>query len=244
MISKHVNIEEVLRHERLKDAEAQKHIMDAVNALLQKEALAEMEIDKELKNEPCNVENISLASLNPELIYTHDQIKDICIKYRLRFLDTKYFKSDFPYEAIAKIKALQKQQGLEFNSFKIIAPSTLFNLEDVNDKDPLLFLNLGNGLYYFIHKWGNDLAWHRRLLAWPIAEPFNALISIASTLAVLVYCLPESWFLNPSNVPDISPFRIFLFFYLLLASCGLTVLFGLMMHKNFSESEWNSQYFN
>ena len=41
-----------------------------------------------------------------EKIYTLEQIKKLCIKYRLRFLDSKVFKGDFPHEAILKIKAI------------------------------------------------------------------------------------------------------------------------------------------
>ena len=37
-----------------------------------------------------------------------------------------------------------------------MAPSKLFELE--NYDDPLLFASLGDGYYYLIHKWGNDLS--------------------------------------------------------------------------------------
>lgn len=244
MIGESVDIEKKLKQEKANDTRAQKAIIDAVHSLLSDEYQMEAQINQDLKNESCNISNIKLDELDPDRVYSIEQIKNICIKYRLRFLDTHYFKGEFPREAINKIKALQKEQKIELNSFKIIAPSTLFKLKDVNDKDPLLLLNLGNGLYYLIHKWGHDLAWHRRLLAWPIAEPMHTVVCLASALALLVYLLPESWFLNPSNVPDISSYRMFLFFYLFIASCGLTLFFGLAFHKNFSESEWNSQYFN
>lgn len=244
MIGAPIDIEKELRRQKARDTEEQKAVLEVFQSLLSEEEQKDIQIEENLRNETCNIDNINFDKLDPDRIYSLEQIKNICIKYRLRFLDTTYFKGEFPYEAISKIKALQKEQEIELNSFKIIAPSELFKLGDANDKDPLLFLNLGNGYYYFIHKWGQDLSWYRRLLSWPIAEPMNAVACIATTLALLVYLLPESWFLNPSNVPDISSYRVFLFFYLFIATCGLTLFFGLAFHKNFSESEWNSQYFN
>ncbi|CAN0604076.1 unnamed protein product, partial [Ectocarpus sp. 12 AP-2014] len=97
--------------------------------------------------------NIDL--LNSDKIYHTKEIKQICIDYRLRFLDTKYFKGTIPAEGLSKIKALEKEHDTEIKGFKIIAPSKLFKLEDKDD--PLLFAPIGNGYYYLIHQWGNDL---------------------------------------------------------------------------------------
>lgn len=239
-----IDIEEELRRESLKHRKHQEGLVSDVYTILNTEAESEVEILETLSSGNCNIENIDLEKLDAENIYTQADIQKICIRYRLRFLDTKFFKGKIPYEAIQKIKSLQKKCDIKVNSFKIIAPSSLFKLEDINDKDPVLFLNLGNGFYYFIHKWGSDLSWHRRLLVWPAKSPLNTIITIASTLALLVYFLPESWFINPAGVEDISSFRMFLFFYLFIATCGLTLLFALTFHKNFNENEWNSQYFN
>ena len=49
--------------------------------------------------------NIDL--LNSDKIYHTKEIKQICIDYRLRFLDTKYFKGTIPAEGLSKIKALE-----------------------------------------------------------------------------------------------------------------------------------------
>src|ERR1700744_5920071 len=54
------------------------------------------------------------ANINPELleksrIFSIDDIKAICIEYRLRFLDSKFFKmEELPYEALMAIKDLEK----------------------------------------------------------------------------------------------------------------------------------------
>ncbi len=104
--------------------------------------------------------------LPSDRIYSESDIKSLCTNYRLRFLPTKYFKSSFPPEAMRAIKETEKIADIEIKNFMIIAPSGLFKLEDAN-KDPLLFVPLSNNRYYLIHKWGNDMAWHRKLRAWP-----------------------------------------------------------------------------
>lgn len=239
-----IDIEEELRRESLRHRKHQEDLVNDIHTILDTDVKAEAEIMEALKREDCNISNIDLDKLDPDQVYNQNQIRKICVRYRLRFLDSQYFKGDIPYEAILKIKVLQKRYDIKANSFKIIAPSELFKLGDVNDKDPLLFLNLGNGHYYFIHKWGSDLAWYRRIWAWPAKNHVNTALSIAATIGLLVYLMPESWFLNPAGIEDTSSFRIFLFFYLFIASCGLTLLFALTFHKNFNENEWNSQYFN
>lgn len=239
-----IDIEEELRRESLRHKKHQESLVDDVNTILAKELEQESEITAALKREDCNLTNVNFKKLNPKNIYNQNQIRKICIRYRLRFLDSQYFKGEIPYEAILKIKELQKKYDIKANSFKIIAPSKLFELGDECEKDPLLFLNLGNGYYYFVYKWGNDLAWHRKLLAWPLQNPTNAIICIATCLAIIVYSMPKTWFVNPAGIQDITYFRMFLFFYLFIASCGLTLLFGLTFHKNFNEQEWDSQYFN
>ena len=84
--------------------------------------------------------------LETNRIYHISQIKKTCVNYRLRFLDTKLFKGEIPYEAVSKIKQLEKEHNTQLSGFKIIAPAKLFKLE--NYDDPLLFAPIGNGYYY------------------------------------------------------------------------------------------------
>jgi len=244
MAGRKIDVVQELQRARAKDKTLQEKILEQFKWLLHADDQMELEIRKNLGEANCHIENIRTENLDDSLIFDLEDIRKICLTYRLRFLDSHHFKGEIPREAINKIKALQKKQDMTFNSFKIIAPSALFQLGDANDRDPLLFLNLGDGRFYFIHKWGHDLNWFRKLLAWPVREARNLLITVVTILALVVYSLPQSWFLNPANVPDTSSYRMFLFFYLLIASCGLLTFFGLAFHKNFSSEEWDSRFFN
>jgi hypothetical protein len=244
MIGRGIDIAAELEREKAKDAQNQKALLDTIKSSLSQEAEMEASIRQNIKGGNFNLTNIQIDQLSSEKIYTEKQIENICVKYRLRFLESSLFQGEIPYEAITKIKALQKQEGTEFNAFKIVAPSALFQLKDKNDKDPLLFLNLGNGLYYLIHQWGNDMAWHRKILSWPKQNLLNLFFTIAASIGIFIFALPDSVFMTVPEMANTLPNRMFLYFYLLIATCGLTVFFGLAFNKNFSNEEWDSKFFN
>lgn len=188
------------------------------------------------KGIPFNNFNIDL--LDSGKIYHIDEIKQICIDYRLRFLDTKYFKGQIPAEALSKIKTLEKEHELEIKAFKIIAPSKLFKLEDKDD--PLLFAPIGNGYHYLVHQWGNDLHPLRKLLMWPFKNIVNLafivfLLSFATTLLI-----PDGLFSKSSTN---AQFWI-LFFFMFKCMASVVIFYGFAMGKNFNPAIWNSKYFN
>ena len=125
--------------------------------------------------------NFEFDLLETDRIYHVQQIKKICIDYRLRFLDSKYFKGKIPQEAISKIKHLEKQHDIKIGGFKIVAPSKLFKLEDKDD--PLLFVPIGNDYFYLIHKWGDDLHPLRKLLVWP----FKNIVNLTAVVVLISY---------------------------------------------------------
>ncbi|MCG9973199.1 hypothetical protein [Christiangramia crocea] len=180
---------------------------------------------------------------NPEILETGrifhlDQIYRICVDYRLRFLDSKYFKGDIPYEALIKIKEIEKQHKTSLKGFKIVAPSRLFKLE--NADDPLLFVPIGNDYYYLIHKWGNDLHPLRKLLMWPFKtlENFILLLLVISFLTALL--IPDGLF-----SPQQSTTEFFLiFFFIFKWFAGLSIFYGFKMGKNFNTEIWNSRFYN
>ena len=104
-------------------------------------------------------------------VFHIDSIEKLCIKYRLRFLDTHLFKGDYPNELYSIIPELEATHETKLENFKIMAPSKLFRLK--TKEDPLLFVPIGNGYYYLIHKWGNDLKTYRNKL---LPKLYGALI--------------------------------------------------------------------
>ncbi len=176
--------------------------------------------------------------LESKHIYHLDQIKAICIDYRLRFLDSKYFKGELPYEAVSKIKALEKRHKIEVKGFKIIAPSKLFKLE--NADDPLLFAPIGNGYYYLVHKWGNDLNPIRKWLMMPFKNFENLVFTtlVASFLATLL--VPDGLFTNGMTASEFW----MIFFFMFKSVAAVVIYYGFAAGKNFNTAIWDSKYFN
>ncbi|MDF4222114.1 hypothetical protein PXC01_10995 [Maribacter sp. M208] len=182
--------------------------------------------------------NFNLDLLESSKIYHIEEIKQICIDYRLRFLDTKYFKGTIPAEALSKIKRLEKEHDLEIKAFKIIAPSKLFKLEDKDD--PLLFAPIGNGYYYLIHQWGNDLHPLRKLLMWPFKSIVNLAFLVLLISFVTTILIPDGLFSKSSSN---AQFWI-LFFFMFKCIASVVIFYGFAMGKNFNPAIWNSKYFN
>ncbi|KSA13927.1 hypothetical protein [Maribacter dokdonensis] len=180
--------------------------------------------------------NIDL--LNSDKIYHIKEIKQICIDYRLRFLDTKYFKGTIPAEGLSKIKALEKEHDTEIKGFKIIAPSKLFKLEDKDD--PLLFAPIGNGYYYLIHQWGNDLHPFRKLLMWPFKNMANLIILVLLISFLVTLMIPNGLFSKSSTN---AQFWI-LYFFMFKCIASVVIFYGFALGKNFSPAIWNSKYYN
>ncbi len=171
-------------------------------------------------------------------IYHIDQIKKICIDYRLRFLDTKYFKGKLPHEAISQIKELEKIHNTELKGFKIIAPSKLFKL--ANADDPLLFAPMGNDYYYLIHKWGDDLHPFRKLMMWFFKSFENLLILTFLVSLLITFMVPQGLFSKESNTSEF----IMIFFFMFKSVAAVVLFYGFALGKNFNTAIWDSKYFN
>lgn len=182
--------------------------------------------------------NFQFDLLETDKIFHVEQIKTICIDYRLRFLDSKYFKGVIPTEAFHKIKKLEALHDTEIKNFKIVAPSKLFKLEDKDD--PLLFAPLGNNYYYLIHKWGNDLSPFRKIKMWPYKSMINLILMVFVATFLITYVFASSMFASTNSNAEIFMIGFFVF-----KTIGAIVLyFGIAKGKNFNPFIWNSKYYN
>ena len=182
--------------------------------------------------------NFDFDLLETDKIYHVQQIKEICVDYRLRFLDSSFFKNDIPEEAISKIKNLEKNHNTTLEGFKIMAPSKLFQLK--NYDDPLLFAPIGNDYYYLIHKWGNDINPFRKIAVRPFRNFGSLLFSLFALSALIAYVTPGNLF-GPGN-EDI--FKVVCCLFIFKSLSAIALYFSFWQGKNFNESIWNSTFYN
>lgn len=238
MLGERINLQKKLerfRHRELSEAE----VLEQVQAVLVAEEEKDEQILSRLQEGDLSDRNsFDLDLLEAQNIYHLDHIKHICIEYRLRFLESRYFKSPLPPEALSKIKVLEKSHKISVEGFKIMAPSKHFKLE--NADDPVLFAPIGNDYYLLIHKWGNDLHPLRKLLVWPVKSMENLAIFtlVFSLLATLIF--RELFF---DQYRSTSEF-IMLYMFTVKSMVALLVFYGFALGKNFNTAIWRSKYYN
>jgi hypothetical protein len=236
---KSLNLLEKLNKERGKVDENQilNDVKTYLNQLIQEDTKIEQNIlGTSYPDDSHN--SLDFDKLDTNRIYHINQIEKICVNYRLRFLESNLFKGDLPSEAIQEVKRLNREHDTELEGFKIMAPSKLFKLK--NADDPLLMAPIGNGYYYFIHKWGNDLHPLRRLMVWPVKTLENFICTMVAVSLIATALFPKSIFFDETSGIEFFMLSIFMFKWLL----GIALYYGFAKGKNFNESIWQSKFYN
>jgi ABC-type multidrug transport system fused ATPase/permease subunit len=170
-----------------------------------------------------SVNAFDFDKLEPNRIFHLDNIRDICIDYRLRFLDISRFKGVVPKAALTQQKAIENTHNTQLSQLKIMAPSKLFKLDSADD--PLLFAPMGNDYYYLIHKWGNDMSPLRKAFVWPFKNIITMCVSLLLVSLAITWVMPLHLF-NPN--PTLSDFLlIFLFVFKSIAAVAIYYAFAL-----------------
>ena len=236
MLLKKVNIEEKLSKTHLKTDHKN---LSELYLILNRDIESREKIGNTLQNKNSLATNaFDLNLLETNRIYHVEQIKKICVDYRLRFLTSNYFKGEIPAEAIAEIKRIEEAHNIELKGFRILAPSKLFKLEDKDD--PVLFAPIGNNYFYLINKWGNDLHPLRKWLMWPFKNIVNLILLIVLLSFFMALLVPEGLFSkNSSN----AQFFI-IFFFMFKCSASVAIFYGFALGKNFNHAIWNSKFYN
>tara|TARA_S200000501_G_C20792034_1_gene729963 strand:+ start:685 stop:1392 length:708 start_codon:yes stop_codon:yes gene_type:complete len=231
---KKVNLFEELLQERNKEISSEE-LKSLVKNIWSKEDENKNRIFKSLsKKNNKEFNNLKFNEMESKNIFHKKTIKKIAVRYRLRFLDSKLFKGEYPKNITNIISGLEKKHNTTLNNFMIMAPSKLFKIKSPDD--PILFVPIGNDYYYLIHKWGEEFNSFRRLLVLPFKNIDN--LTIFSVLVSVVFAL-----LGKLIMPSLTLSEVFILFLFLVK--GFIFIFFYMFfltRRNFSESIWNSKY--
>lgn len=233
-----VNLEARLRRQAIRadQLQALRALREAELQLARDKATIEANIAAPPSTRP--YPELQLDKLKAENIFQLHQIKALCVSYRLRFLDAHRFKGAIPYEATRKVARLQGEHDTTLQNFKILAAAKRFQLDDA--EDPMLFIPLGEGLYYLVHKWGKDLSRWRKLLVYPLQGVMPLFWTVNGLSLLLTACLPLGWL--GSHHPGL--WRVLAFFWFFKALSTLAIFLGPRLFVNFSSVLWDSPHFN
>lgn len=132
-------------------------------------------------------------------VFHIDDIKKLCLNYRMRFLQSKHFAGHLDVVAIQKLKEFAKttKVGLDTYSLEgkyfILAPSELFKLDEKRlpriSFDPAMFYQIDATHYRLIHKWGKDFTLLRLIKGFYAKSLLNRVIAQTTVAAVAFFCL-------------------------------------------------------
>ncbi len=239
-----VNLEKALhsvRKER-EDNLGQSLALSGFKAMFEADWERESEIRQTIQKGSIDHNLLDGSKLPESRKFELEDVKKLCVKYRLRFLSTKHFNKEIPAEAISAIKGVEDRVGAKITSLSIAAPAAMFNLTDVNT-DPLLFAPLEDGRFYLIHKWGGDLSWFRSLIYWPMAKLSNLMITIFSISLIFSAVLPTSFFSN-QELAYFNFYRVAFLIWNVAFMSGMISYFWFATNRKFSVNAWNSKHFN
>jgi hypothetical protein len=231
---KKVNLFEELLVERNKQISSEE-LNSVIEDIWSKEDNKTNRISNSLKDtNNDNINQLKFDEMETKNIFHKDTIKKICVRYRLRFLDSNLFKGDYPKNITKIISDIEKKHNTKLNNFMIMAPSKLFKIKSPDD--PILFVPIGNDYYYLIHKWGEEFNYLRKLLVLPFKNIDN--LTIFSVLVSVFFALLGKLF-----IPSLTSSEVFILFLFLVK--GFIFIFFYMFfltRRNFNESIWDSKY--
>jgi hypothetical protein len=218
-------------------------VLHAVNQLFKIEAEQEQEILNAIHGISGIAASAEASWFDEKSIYSINAIEQVAVKFRLRFLESHYFKGEIPYEALMRVKEIQKKHNIELKNFFILAPAQHFKLGDCND-DPLLFIPLADGNFHLVHQWGNDMSWYKKHLYFPLRNFAALAISLVVLSAVLSLLMPTAALSANESATFFNAGRLVFFLWInLLMAAGLSY-FWFAFNFSFSKDNWRSNFFN
>ncbi|MBK6521738.1 MAG: hypothetical protein IPG08_05075 [Sphingobacteriaceae bacterium] len=231
-------VNELLKR-KIKHAKQEDLIINEVHKILNNDLFHEKKVLAHLQLYNRSFELMNEDDADILAIFSLADIKEICIAYRLRFIDSQNYKKEIPYEAILKIKDLNTKHRKDLKGFKILAPIENFRT-DGKDEELLLFAQTDHGNYYLIHKWGSGLSKHRKFFNWPMRRFETLVFTVVLVSAILAVTLPTRLIWLPEGADYWGMYRVGAFFHILIFNMGITTYLTFAFSNNLSVSSWNS----
>ena len=216
------------------------YLLSEAYELLYKEYCKEKDTRTRLKSLSNEAVSPPPRVLDFKRMYSEEAIRQLAIKYRLRFLEASHFKPLIPAQAISSLHQLEREANLEFKSVYILAPTELFDLKHC-EEDPIMFVKIGLRTWYLVDQWGGDLHWSRSLIFFPLRNKACFTISVMMMGFLAASLFPVHQIVSNYAGADLSA-HLSLFLWINLCISSLIAYFGFAFFRELSADQWNSAY--
>jgi hypothetical protein len=224
-----------LRRKNRTDGE---QLVHEAKRILNNDLFTETKILENLKHYNTSFGVLDEEDLDPSHIFTLEEIKQVAVMYRLKFLESNFYKPEIPYEAVLKIKHLNESFGKEIKTFSILAHPTAFRIRERNDES-LLFVRTNHDNFYLVHRWGKEFKSMRKIENFPFRNFETLALTVVAVTLLITAILPTRFITLDSKATYWCGYRAAAFFHLLIFNLGMTIYFTFAFGKNFSSSTWN-----
>lgn len=224
---------------RDKTRSSEDRLLFEANKILRQDLFADKKILDNLKQYNSSSEVVNEEDVDAASVFTVAEIKKLAILYRLKFLETRVYKPEMPYEAVLKIKYIEDVFRKDLKVFKVLSVPDAF-INKACTGSAVLFARTNYDNFYLVHSWGRPLNWVRKIKFWPLRNFENLFISILIITLAITLSLPTHFISLDRKAEYWSGYRAAAFFHLLIFNMGVTAYFTFAFSKNFSSSIWNS----
>lgn len=184
-----------------------------------------------------------LADLDRRMILHLDELRDLCVRYRLRFLPSGYFKGHVPSRTLGAIRTLETRAGRPLKAFMVMAVPRLFRIP-AHRAEPTLFVRVSEEHYLLVHRWGHGLGRARAILLWPLRSPWSLVTTLlVMALAISAIAPPDAVF-STADHEWWSPVRLVFLFWISALLGGITTFVWFAFRWRFSSEAWRSNSFS
>jgi hypothetical protein len=184
-------------------------------------------------------------------IFHIDEIEKLCLKYDLRFLNSKHYNGNITNDLPEKVIEFSQKHNVRVginndtwsgdgDKFYILGPRNKFDKnrskkEKVKDNDPILFYHTDRDYYKVVYAWGNSLSMFRLIKGWRRLNLRNRFLFISSIISLLTVS-----FFGAIGLNFIGSFLLGIGFAMLISLIFLPWNDGLDYNSNFfTENGWN-----
>jgi len=227
-----------LNYLRNKTRKGEDTLVSEAKKILKQDLFAEKKILENLKLYRTSFEVLDEEDLDSDEVFTLAEIKNIAVRYRLKFLDSGFFKPPIPRECNLKREYLNEKFQKEIKDFSVLAPYE--NFTDVNAQNQsVVFVKTNYDNYYLVYSWGKTLKENRKLKFLALRNFETLVITIVLITLIIAVSLPTRLITLDHKATYWSGYRAAAFFHLLIFNFGVTVYFTFAFAKNFSSTVWD-----